>query len=73
MKRYHARNAVIQALKDKGLYIGAEDNAMALSFCSKSGDVIEPLMKPQWWVKTAPMAEKAIEVRALSKRHGTRD
>lgn len=63
MKRYHARNAVIKALQEKGLYVGAEDNPMSLSFCAKSGDVIEPLMKPQWWVKVAPMAEKAIEVR----------
>jgi hypothetical protein len=62
MKRYHARNAVIQALKDKGLYVGAEDNPMALSFCSKSGDIIEPLMKPQWWVKVQPMADKALAV-----------
>lgn len=62
MKRYHARNAVIKALKEKGLYVGAEDNPMALSFCSKSGDIIEPLMKPQWWVKVQPMADKALEV-----------
>jgi valyl-tRNA synthetase len=66
MKRYHARNAVIKALKENGLYVDAHDNAMSLQVCSKSGDIIEPLMKPQWWVKVAPMAEKAVAVSACN-------
>lgn len=30
---------------------------------SKSGDIIEPILKPQWWVKCKPLAEEAIKVR----------
>jgi valyl-tRNA synthetase len=30
---------------------------------SKSGDVIEPVLKPQWWVNCQPLAEEAIKVR----------
>ena len=30
---------------------------------SKSGDVIEPVLKPQWWVNCKPLAEEAIKVR----------
>jgi valyl-tRNA synthetase len=50
MKRFHARIGVIEALKTKGLYVDSKDNAMQLPVCSKSGDMIEMLMKPQWWI-----------------------
>jgi valyl-tRNA synthetase len=33
MKRYHARRAVIQAMKEKGLYEGWEDNEMTVAIC----------------------------------------
>ena len=62
MKRFHARVKVIQALKDAGLYIETKDNPMQIPICSKSGDVIEPILKPQWWVNCKPLAEKALEV-----------
>lgn len=29
-----------------GLYKGRNKNPMVLSFCQRSGDVIEPLLKP---------------------------
>ena len=29
---------------------------------SKSGDVVEQIMKPQWWVSCKPMAEEALKV-----------
>jgi hypothetical protein len=37
--------------------IGVED------INSKSGDVIEPVLKPQWWVNCQPLAQEAIRVR----------
>ncbi|KAJ6513801.1 tRNA synthetases class I-domain-containing protein [Mycena vitilis] len=61
MKRYHARIAVVQALKDAGLYVEAKDHAMELKICSKSGDIIEPIIKPQWYVRCKPLADEAIK------------
>lgn len=29
---------------------------------SKSGDIIEPRLKPQWWINCKPLAEEAIKV-----------
>jgi valyl-tRNA synthetase len=63
MKRFHVRNAVVKALKEKGLYIETKDNPMQIPLCSKSGDIIESIMKPQWWVNCQPMAQEAIKVR----------
>eukprot|EP01132_Coremiostelium_polycephalum_P010887 gene10887-13337_t len=61
MKRFDARNAVIDALKELGLYRGMKDNKMRLGFCSRSKDIIEPLIKPQWYVNCKEMAAKACE------------
>lgn len=61
MKRFHARVEVVRALKEMGLFVETEDNPMQIPICSKSGDIIEPVLKPQWWVKCQPLAEEAIK------------
>jgi valyl-tRNA synthetase len=61
MKRFDAREAVIAALKAKGLYVETKDNPMSVPICSKSGDIIEPLLKPQWWVSCSKMAQDAMD------------
>ncbi|KAG7697829.1 hypothetical protein KL930_000116 [Ogataea haglerorum] len=61
IKRFDARPLVIEKLKEKGLYVGQEDNEMTLPICSRSGDVIEPYLKPQWWVAQKKMAQAAID------------
>lgn len=62
MKRYEARKAVLEALKQKQLYIETVDNPMVVPVCSRSKDVVEPLIKPQWYIRCDEMAKKAIEV-----------
>lgn len=62
MKRFHARKAIVLALKEKGLWIETKDNGtMQLPVCAKSGDFIEPLIKPQWWVNCKDLAQEAIK------------
>ncbi|KAL6303664.1 tRNA synthetases class I-domain-containing protein [Sparassis latifolia] len=61
MKRFHARVAVVRALQDAGLYVEAKDNPMQIPICSKSGDIIEPMLKPQWWVDCKPLADEALK------------
>ncbi|CEP20056.1 hypothetical protein [Parasitella parasitica] len=61
MKRFHVRNKIIEDLKEKGLFVGVKENPMTVPVCSKSGDIIEPVMKPQWWVKCQGMADKAMQ------------
>ena len=60
-KRFDARSKVIEGLKEKGLLIEQKDNEMTIPLCSRSGDVIEPLIKPQWWVNQKDMAREAIK------------
>ena len=60
MMRFDAREAVKKALEEKGLFLGWEHNPMVLGLCSRSSDVIEPLLKPQWWVNCKSMAARAV-------------
>lgn len=62
-KRFDARYKVIEALKSKGLYVKQEPNPMSVPLCSKTKDIIEPIMKPQWWMKMkGGLADAAIKV-----------
>jgi valyl-tRNA synthetase len=61
-KRFDVRYSIITALEEKGLFVKKADNAMKVPICSRSGDVIEPIMKPQWWMKMKSLAEPAVEV-----------
>lgn len=61
MKRFHARKAITEALKERGLYRDTINNPMVVPFCSRSKDVVEPLIKPQWYVRCDEMAESAKE------------
>ncbi|KAJ0398218.1 hypothetical protein P43SY_006350 [Pythium insidiosum] len=61
MMRYDARVAVEKALEAKGLFHGKTDNKMRLGVCSRSGDIIEPLVKPQWFVDCTQMAKDAMD------------
>ena len=47
LKRFECRKKVVDFMRDKGLFRGTEDNAMAIPLCSRSKDVIEPILKPQ--------------------------
>eukprot|EP00977_Amphora_coffeiformis_P008564 scaffold1936_cov154-Amphora_coffeaeformis.AAC.14 len=61
MMRYDARVAVEEALKEKGLLIGKEPNKMRLGLCSRSGDILEPMITPQWYVNCSDMAKRATD------------
>ncbi|KAL6905178.1 hypothetical protein ACP4OV_002779 [Aristida adscensionis] len=61
MPRFSARTAVIDALKEKGLYRDTRNNVMKLILCSRSKDVVEPMMKPQWFVNCNTMAKEALD------------
>ncbi|CAK9815121.1 Valine--tRNA ligase [Anthophora plagiata] len=61
MKRFHARAAIIKELTARNLFVEIKDNPMVVPICSRSKDVVEPLMKPQWYVKCSDMAAKAMD------------
>ncbi len=62
MDRYAAREVIVEELKEMGLYIKTEDITHAVGCHDRCGDVIEPLIKSQWFVKMEELAKPAIEV-----------
>ena len=61
MKRFDARKAVVKALKDKGLFKEVKDTETVLPVCNRSKDIIEPLLKSQWYVNCKTMSAKAVK------------
>ncbi|KAB1261928.1 von Willebrand factor A domain-containing protein 7 [Camelus dromedarius] len=59
LPRFEARKAVLAALKEQGLFRGIEDNPMVVPLCNRSKDVVEPLLRPQWYVRCGEMAQAA--------------
>jgi len=61
MKRFDARKAVQEEMVKLGLYRETKDNPMVVPVCSRSKDIVEPIIKPQWYVKCDDMAKKAMQ------------
>nr|XP_043627518.1 valine--tRNA ligase, mitochondrial 1 [Erigeron canadensis] len=61
MPRFEARVAITEALKSKKLYRGEQKNEMRLGVCSRTNDVVEPMIKPQWYVSCSSLAKEALE------------
>lgn len=48
MKRFHCRAEITKKLESLGLYREKRDNPMVVPICSRSKDIVEPMLKPQW-------------------------
>jgi len=62
LDRFDARNHVVADLESAGLLVKVEDYALNVGKCARCGTIIEPLISTQWFVRTKPLAEKAIAV-----------
>jgi valyl-tRNA synthetase len=60
MDRFAARKQVVADLDAAGLLERIQDHAMSVGGCYRCKTVVEPYMSLQWYVKVAPMAEKAL-------------
>ncbi|SPP72882.1 blast:Valine--tRNA ligase [Drosophila guanche] len=61
MKRFQCRKQILERLKALNLYRETINNPMVVPICSRSKDVVEPLIKPQWYVSCSDMAASATE------------
>ncbi len=61
MDRYEARTAILAALEARGDLVGVRPHEMVIGRCQRSNDVIEPRLKTQWFVRTAPLAAAALD------------
>jgi valyl-tRNA synthetase len=61
LDRFEARTRIVADLRTKGLLVKEEAYRHAISVSERSGDVIEPLLSLQWFVKMAPLAKPALD------------
>jgi valyl-tRNA synthetase len=61
LDRFEARRRVVADLEKAGNLVKIEDYKLSLGTCQRCKTVVEPLVSTQWFVKTKPLAEKAIE------------
>ncbi|MFA6142954.1 MAG: valine--tRNA ligase [Candidatus Omnitrophota bacterium] len=61
MDRLEAREAIIEDLKERGLFVKSEAHRHAVGHCYRCHTMIEPRLSPQWFVKMKPLAKPAIE------------
>jgi valyl-tRNA synthetase len=60
LDRYEARKRVVDDLEKLGLLDSIQDYNLSVGKCSRCKTVVEPLVSKQWFVKTKPLAAKAI-------------
>ena len=60
--RFTVREKLREDLASMGLYRGREPHSLALARCSRTGDILEPRLMPQWFVECGGMAERALEL-----------
>ncbi|XP_008573559.1 PREDICTED: valine--tRNA ligase, mitochondrial isoform X2 [Galeopterus variegatus] len=61
LHRFVAREKIMSALRERGLFRGLREHPMVLRLCSRSGDVVEYLLKSQWFVRCREMGDRAAK------------
>jgi valyl-tRNA synthetase len=61
LDRFECREAVINALKEEGLLEKIEPYQHSIGHCYRCKTIIEPNLSKQWFIKTKPLAKKAID------------
>ncbi|XP_073973924.1 valine--tRNA ligase, mitochondrial-like isoform X2 [Rhodnius prolixus] len=59
LNRWEARESILDDLAKRGFLRGIDSHDLQIPLCSRTGDVIELILKTQWFIKCKEMAEKA--------------
>ncbi|MBE5969880.1 MAG: valine--tRNA ligase [Lachnospiraceae bacterium] len=61
MDRYEARKAIVADLEAGGFLVKIEDHSHAVGTHDRCKSIVEPLIKPQWFVKMDELIKPAVE------------
>ena len=62
MDRYEARKQIVKDLEDLGLLVRVVPHAHAVGTHDRCHTTVEPMIKPQWFVRMKEMADAALQV-----------
>ncbi|MEZ0329187.1 MAG: valine--tRNA ligase [Dissulfuribacterales bacterium] len=60
MDRYEARKRILEDMSAIGLLEAEEKHSLAIGGCYRCKTVVEPRISKQWFVRTQPLAQKAL-------------
>ena len=61
LDRLEARRRLWRDMERLGLVVGEREHEHAVAHSQRSGDLVEPMLSTQWFVRMGPLAEPAIE------------
>jgi valyl-tRNA synthetase len=61
LDRYEARRRIVNALDERGDLASETAHEMVVGRCQRSDDVLEPRLKTQWFIRTQPLAARALD------------
>lgn len=61
MDRYEARKAMVRDLEEQGLLVMVVPHSHSVGTHDRCGTTVEPMIKPQWFVRMKEMGEAAIK------------
>ena len=61
LDRYEARRRIVADLSALGDLVNEQPHELVIGRCQRSNDVIEPRLKTQWFVRTRPLADAALQ------------
>ena len=76
LDRFEARARIVEDLRRLELLVATQAHRYSVATSERSGDVVEPLLSLQWFVKVAPLAAPALEayrsgrLRFVPERYG---
>ena len=60
LDRFEARAAIVERLREMGDLEGERPHEMVIGHCEKCDTVVEPRLSVQWFIRTKPLAERAL-------------
>ncbi|QQR79597.1 MAG: valine--tRNA ligase [Deltaproteobacteria bacterium] len=61
MDRFEARKQIVAELEEKGFLVKIDKHKLSAGQCYRCKTVVEPYLSLQWFVKTKPLAERALK------------
>jgi len=61
LDRFEARKSVLADLQEQGFLVGEKDHTLSLGKCERCGNIVEPRLSEQWFIKIKPLADRAIK------------
>ena len=69
LDRFVARDRIVADLEAQGLLERVEPHTHPVGHCQRSGDIVEPLISEQWFVRMEPLARRGIEAVEQGELH----